>query len=105
MWNGLCGLFLKLEQGNLYNEINFDLPTNAIDNVTSMRRTLEAFVCPSNRKAIGVDTRRSLTDDQGRDHRSRRGWARRIIAATWRRGWSSIAPTPTTSTATITITA
>jgi prepilin-type N-terminal cleavage/methylation domain-containing protein/prepilin-type processing-associated H-X9-DG protein len=56
MWNGLCGLFLKLEQGNLYNEINFDLPTNAIDNVTCTRRTLEAFVCPSNRKAQGVDT-------------------------------------------------
>ena len=56
MWNGLCGLFLKLEQNNLYNEINFELPTTAIDNVTSTRRTLEAFVCPSNRKALGVDT-------------------------------------------------
>jgi prepilin-type N-terminal cleavage/methylation domain-containing protein/prepilin-type processing-associated H-X9-DG protein len=61
MWNGLCGLFLKLEQGNLYNEINFDLPTNAIDNVTSTRRTLEAFVCPSNRKAMTVETTTKTT--------------------------------------------
>jgi len=56
MWNGVCGLFLKLEQGNLFNEINFNLPTNFPDNVTSVRRTIEGFVCPSNRKAIGVDT-------------------------------------------------
>ena len=86
MWNGLCGLFLKLEQENLYNEINFDLPTNAIDNVTSTRRTLEAFVCPSNRKALGVDTRRSPPRPPRADRHPRRDWARRTIAATWRRG-------------------
>ena len=85
MWNGLCGLFLKLEQGNLYNEINFDLPTNAIDNVTSTRRTLEAFVCPSNRKALGVDTPKPTTTTKGGTTPGR-NWARRIIAATWRRG-------------------
>ena len=85
MWNGLCGLFLKLEQGNLYNEINFDLPTNAVDNVTSTRRTLEAFVCPSNRKAMGVDTT-SRPDHQGTGRPPGRNWARRIIAVTWRRG-------------------
>ena len=65
MWNGLCGLFLKLEQGNLYDEINFELPTNAVDNVTSTRRTLEAFVCPSNRKALGVDTTTKPTTKGG----------------------------------------
>jgi len=75
MWNGLCGLFLKLEQGNLYNEINFDLPTNAVDNLTSTRRTLEAFVCPSNRKAIGVDTptNTTTTPKTGTPPRSRLG--------------------------------
>jgi len=73
MWNGLCGLFLKLEQGNLYNEINFDLPTNAIDNLTSTRRTLEAFVCPSNRKALGVETKSTTTTKGGTPPRSKLG--------------------------------
>ena len=31
MWNGLSGLFLKLELGNIYNELNFSLPTNDVD--------------------------------------------------------------------------
>jgi prepilin-type N-terminal cleavage/methylation domain-containing protein/prepilin-type processing-associated H-X9-DG protein len=73
MWNGLCGLFLKLEQGNLYNEINFDLPTNAIDNVTSTRRTLEAFVCPSNRKALSVDAKSTTTTKGGTSPRTKLG--------------------------------
>jgi prepilin-type N-terminal cleavage/methylation domain-containing protein len=50
-WNGLSGLFLKLEQQNLWNEINFSLPTNFPDNRTAVRRTIDGFVCPSNRKA------------------------------------------------------
>jgi len=54
MWNGLVGLFLKLEQQNLYNEINFNLAVNAPDNTTSIRRTITGFVCPSNRRAVGV---------------------------------------------------
>src|SRR4051794_34649629 len=63
MWNGLTtGLLLKLEAGNLYNEINFNLPVyiNATtvfpDNRTAVRRTLESYVCPSNRKANTVTT-------------------------------------------------
>jgi prepilin-type N-terminal cleavage/methylation domain-containing protein/prepilin-type processing-associated H-X9-DG protein len=61
MWNGLIGLFLKLEQGNLYNEINFNLYPYSPDNSTSMRRTVDAFICPSNRRpntqsAIAVQT-------------------------------------------------
>jgi prepilin-type N-terminal cleavage/methylation domain-containing protein/prepilin-type processing-associated H-X9-DG protein len=51
MWNGLAGLFLKLEQGNLYNEINFNLFPYSPDNTTSTRRTVDAFICPSNRRA------------------------------------------------------
>jgi prepilin-type N-terminal cleavage/methylation domain-containing protein/prepilin-type processing-associated H-X9-DG protein len=51
MWNGLVGLFLKLEQGNLYNEINFGFYTSDPSNSTSIRRTVDAFVCPSFRRA------------------------------------------------------
>jgi prepilin-type N-terminal cleavage/methylation domain-containing protein/prepilin-type processing-associated H-X9-DG protein len=51
MWDGLIVLFLKLEQVNLYNETNFQLYNFSPDNSTSVRRTLDAFVCPSNRRA------------------------------------------------------
>src|SRR5215218_9396788 len=55
MWNGLMtGLLLKLEGVNLWNEINFNLPPTALDNTTATRRTIEGFVCPSNRKATTV---------------------------------------------------
>jgi prepilin-type N-terminal cleavage/methylation domain-containing protein/prepilin-type processing-associated H-X9-DG protein len=50
MWNGMTGLFLKLEQGNLYNEINFNLFPYSPDNTTSVRKTVDAFVCPSFRR-------------------------------------------------------
>jgi prepilin-type N-terminal cleavage/methylation domain-containing protein len=53
-WSGLPGLFLKLEQTNLWNEINFNLPPIAGDNSTSIRRSIEGFCCPSNRKASTV---------------------------------------------------
>jgi len=56
MWSGMPGLFQKMEQMNLYNEINFNLPTTWPDNVTSIRRTLTGFVCPSNRRAISVNS-------------------------------------------------
>ena len=52
MWNGLSGLFLKLELGNIYNELNYSLPNNDISNSTGVRRTMNVFVCPSNRRAI-----------------------------------------------------
>jgi prepilin-type N-terminal cleavage/methylation domain-containing protein/prepilin-type processing-associated H-X9-DG protein len=54
MWNGMTGLFQKLEQTNLWNEINFNLPPTFPDNKTSVTRTIEGFVCPSNRQAMGV---------------------------------------------------
>jgi prepilin-type processing-associated H-X9-DG protein len=50
MWSGMTGLFLKLEQNNLYNEINFNLATTAPDNATAIRRTITGFVCPSYRR-------------------------------------------------------
>ncbi|MCA1684650.1 MAG: DUF1559 domain-containing protein [Planctomycetia bacterium] len=56
MWNGMTGLFLKIEQTTLYNEINFNnFPTDP-SNSTSIRRSIDALVCPSNRKAGAVAT-------------------------------------------------
>src|SRR5207237_623504 len=49
MWSGMIGLFLNMEQKNLYNEINFNLRTDWPDNATAIRRTVDGFVCPSNR--------------------------------------------------------
>jgi prepilin-type N-terminal cleavage/methylation domain-containing protein len=60
MWSGLTGMFLKLEQGNLYNEINFNLPPNDFSNVTATRRTIEGFVCPSNRRPETTTTTGSI---------------------------------------------
>ena len=63
MWSGLTGLFLKMEQINLYNEINFISyysptiqGTVAPDNATSIRRTIAGFVCPSNRRPQTIAT-------------------------------------------------
>jgi prepilin-type N-terminal cleavage/methylation domain-containing protein/prepilin-type processing-associated H-X9-DG protein len=63
MWSGLVGLFIKLEQNNLYNEINFGVyysptiqGTTAPDNATAIRRTVDGFVCPSNRRPTTIAT-------------------------------------------------
>ncbi|WP_250847020.1 DUF1559 domain-containing protein [Aquisphaera insulae] len=50
MWGLLPSLFGKLEAGNLYNEINVNLPPNNIENTTAVRRTIDFLVCPSNRR-------------------------------------------------------
>ncbi len=39
MWNGVTGLFRQIEEGNLFNSINFDLTTGNPANVTSVRRS------------------------------------------------------------------
>ena len=54
MWNGMTGLFLKLEMGNLYNEINFNNYPTDTSNWTAIRRTVDGFVCASNRKPAAV---------------------------------------------------
>jgi prepilin-type N-terminal cleavage/methylation domain-containing protein/prepilin-type processing-associated H-X9-DG protein len=54
MWNGLVGLFLKMEQTNLFQEINFNLSPIMPDNATAVRRTIDGFVCPSYRRATTV---------------------------------------------------
>jgi prepilin-type N-terminal cleavage/methylation domain-containing protein/prepilin-type processing-associated H-X9-DG protein len=56
MWNGLVGLFLKMEQNNLYNELNFNLGTLVPENATAVRRTIDGFVCPSNRRPTTTNT-------------------------------------------------
>ena len=56
MWSGMTGLFQKMEQMNLYNEINFNLATTMPDNATAIRRTISGFVCPSNRRAVTVNS-------------------------------------------------
>jgi prepilin-type N-terminal cleavage/methylation domain-containing protein len=50
MWGMLPGLFTKLEQTNLFNELNFYLPPTNAENATSIRRTIDVLVCPSNRR-------------------------------------------------------
>jgi prepilin-type N-terminal cleavage/methylation domain-containing protein/prepilin-type processing-associated H-X9-DG protein len=54
MWNGLIGLMLKLEQGNVYDELNFYTTPLDPSNFTSVRRTFDFFVCPSNRKPTAI---------------------------------------------------
>jgi prepilin-type N-terminal cleavage/methylation domain-containing protein/prepilin-type processing-associated H-X9-DG protein len=56
MWSGFPGLFNKIEQTNLFNELNFNLPTTWPDNATAVRRTIDTMVCPSNRRAQTVQT-------------------------------------------------
>jgi prepilin-type processing-associated H-X9-DG protein len=54
MWSGMIGLFARLDQANLYAELNVNLPTTWPDNATAIRRTIDGFVCPSNRRPIPV---------------------------------------------------
>ncbi len=54
MWNGMVGLFVKMEQNNLFAEINFNLAPTMPDNATAIRRTIEGLVCPSNRRPVTV---------------------------------------------------
>jgi hypothetical protein len=50
MWGLLPSLFSRLEQTNLYAEININLPPTNPENSTSVRRTIDILVCPSNRR-------------------------------------------------------
>lgn len=66
MWSGLTGLMLYTEQRNLFNEINFELPPYYLDanntarpqpeNLTSVRRPINTFLCPSNPRAATAST-------------------------------------------------
>jgi prepilin-type N-terminal cleavage/methylation domain-containing protein len=50
MWGLLPSLFSKLEQTNLYNELNLLAPPTFPENSTAIRRTIDILVCPSNRR-------------------------------------------------------
>jgi hypothetical protein len=66
MWNGLTGLFLKLEQGNLYSALNIVMPTNDVSNITNVQMTLNMMVCPSNRRPVATaGTNTSTTIKRG----------------------------------------
>jgi prepilin-type N-terminal cleavage/methylation domain-containing protein/prepilin-type processing-associated H-X9-DG protein len=54
MWNGLTGLFLKMELDNNYNELNFQLPTTDSSNITGTRRTIAVLMCPSNKRELAA---------------------------------------------------
>ena len=54
MWNGMTGLLNFIEETNLYNELNFDLPTNDPGNTTSVRRSMNFLLCPSNPHATST---------------------------------------------------
>jgi prepilin-type N-terminal cleavage/methylation domain-containing protein len=60
MWGLWPSLFTKIEQGNLYNELNLNLPPTSVENSTAVRRTLDLLVCPSNRRPEAVAMAGSL---------------------------------------------
>jgi prepilin-type N-terminal cleavage/methylation domain-containing protein len=64
MWGLLPCLFNKLEQTNLYSELNINLPPTNIENSTAIRRTLDVLVCPSNRRPVTV-TQTGSTQQMG----------------------------------------
>lgn len=58
MWNGMGGIFRQMEETNLFNEINWDMPTMDVSNRTSVHRSLSVMLCPSNPRS---DTRAGVT--------------------------------------------
>jgi len=56
MWNGMTGLFLKFEEVNLWNGINFNLTPVDRANWTSIRATVGGLICPSNPRAVTGST-------------------------------------------------
>jgi len=63
MWNGLTGLLLKMEQENLYNEINFSFPPTNAENKTAVRRQLDSLQCPSKGKATAAAAGSTTSSD------------------------------------------
>jgi prepilin-type N-terminal cleavage/methylation domain-containing protein len=70
MWGLMPSLFSKIEQGNLYSELNINLPPTNPENATAVRRTIDIFVCPSNRRPetttqLGTTQRMGPSDYRG----------------------------------------
>ena len=87
MWNGMIGLFLKMEQNNLYNEINFNLRDHATRRI---RRRSAGRSTDSSARRIAAPTtvqnspeRRPLARAVGlsRKHGGRPGRSRRAPTA------------------------
>lgn len=91
MWSGLTQLFLKMEQETLYNEINFDVAPVYVgannvaqpmrENSTSLRRTIEVLMCPSNKRANAPGTTKNSA---GQSAPSTRGASPRIGRSDYR---------------------
>jgi len=74
MWSGWVSLLLTMEQRTLYEELNIDVGPMFVgtnnqnqpmpENRTSLRRSLEFFVCPSNRKPQATTTATGATKGQ-----------------------------------------
>jgi prepilin-type N-terminal cleavage/methylation domain-containing protein/prepilin-type processing-associated H-X9-DG protein len=54
MWSGWPMLLPMLEQGNLYDALNFSLPSNHVSNLTAISTPVGLFVCPSYAEAVPV---------------------------------------------------
>ena len=46
-WGWLTALLTAVEQGNLYNSLNINMPCWDVTNTTSVRFSLQVFLCPS----------------------------------------------------------
>lgn len=54
MWSGLAMILPEIEQGALFNSINFSLSRNHLANSTGVARPMEVFVCPSHSRVPTV---------------------------------------------------
>lgn len=54
-WNGLTGIFSKIDQTNVYNQINFQVMPYDPTNFTSIRMSIDIMICPSFRRAGAVN--------------------------------------------------
>jgi prepilin-type N-terminal cleavage/methylation domain-containing protein/prepilin-type processing-associated H-X9-DG protein len=53
-WNGLTGIFSKIDQTNAYNSINFNLTPYDRSNWTSIKMSVDIMICPSFRRVGAV---------------------------------------------------
>ena len=75
MWNGLVGLFVKMEQNNLYNEINFNLRD---------RRSGEFHIGPPDDRRIRLPVESAARRPSRIPPNTVLSLGPRIIAETWR---------------------
>ena len=54
MWSGLAMTLPELEQGAVFNSLNFSTPRNHISNSTGLAQAIEVFLCPSHSRSPRV---------------------------------------------------